>query len=397
MLTRSSPPADSLEMSGNFGLVDATARSAAFQFALGFCRRLGCLRGFQYVADRYWLDRTRCRMPGIRRKQTHCFIIVTYHRVLPAVDPFGIDTVTSAVFRNQMRCLAERCTVLTVEEIASRILQGIPLPPNCAAVTFDDGYADNYHYAFPILKAVGIPATFYLATGCIGTGQVLWFDRVLRAFERSPHAAVSLPYSTKPVSLAGREERSRAAFRTLFWLRGLSNEQRELSMREVFGRLGVVPPAHDPALMLSWDQVRHMAREGYRFGSHTVSHPILSRLSLNEVAQEVSESKRAIEEATGRAVTTFAYPSGRAQDYSSEVVATLRTLGLQAAVTNATFSVNSMEEDLYRLNRLRPWEQDVASFFLKLCWYKLQDSGRRDRTGMAVAGQSTDRPQAASC
>ncbi len=396
-MTMSTTTAGSSGHSENFGLVDAAARPLGVRVALGLCHRLGLLRGFHHLADRYWLDRAGGAWPRLRRKQAPCFIILAYHRVLPSVDPFGIDTVTSAVFRRQMRCLAERFTVLTVEEIAARISQGHPLPPNCAAVTFDDGYADNYHHAYPILKSVGIPATFYLATGCIGTGHVLWFDRVLRAFEQSPNATVSLPYATHPVSLASREERSAAGFRALFWLRSLPTEQRESSMREVFGRLGVVPPAHDPALMMSWEQVRQMAQSGYRFGSHTVSHPILSRLSLAEVAREVSESKRCIEEATGRAVTTFAYPSGRAQDYSAEVVTVLKTAGFQAAVTNATFSVNSTGEDLYRLNRLRPWEQDVASFFLKLCWYKFQDSGRRDASQQAASAPVAGGRHIASC
>ena len=380
----------------NFGLVDAPAQPSAVRALLGLCYRIGVLTGFRHVADRFWLDRTGGARLGIRRKQAPCFIILTYHRVLPSVDPFGIDTVTSTVFRDQMRCLAKHFTVLTIEEIAARLGQGQPLPPNCIAVTFDDGYADNYHHAYPILKALGIPATFYLATGCIGTGHVLWFDQVMKAFERSSHTAVSLPYAKDPVALASQRERSTAGFRTLFWLRSLPTEQRDTSMREVFGRLGVVPPAHDPVLMMSWDQVRRMAADGYQFGSHTVSHPILSQLSLAEVSREVSESKRTIEAATGRPVTTFAYPSGRAQDYSADVIAILKKAGFRAAVTNATFTVNSTGEDPYRLNRLRPWEQDMASFLLKLCWYKFQDSGRRHSVEQTAATRSSDRQQALS-
>ena len=355
-----------------------SARPFGFYAAMEISYRIGLIGAFKSVADRYWLERPRRSWWPLRKKHNPCFVVLTYHRVSPTPSPFAIDTVALPVFERQMRCLAQHFTVLTIEDIVERLQAGETIPPDCAAITFDDGYADNYHYALPVLTALGLPATVYLATGAVGTGQVLWFDRVLRAFEQTTCESAHLPYAQKPEALGPVTQRASLAASALFWLRSLPRERRDASMRTLFTMLGVVPPAEDPSLMLTWDQVRTMARQGCRFGSHTVSHPILSQITIPEVTREVSDSKRMIENAIGQPVTTFAYPSGRAQDYSPEVIDLVRQAGYKAAVTNTTFGVNAAGEDLYRINRLRPWEEDLPSFYLKLSWYKLQDSGRRE-------------------
>ena len=372
----------------------ATSSPGLFDRAMALCLRFGILDGFNRFADTWWLPKEG-PLPLLPRKKTaDCFQVLTYHRVNPNGSRFEIDTVPPGVFDQHMRCLAEHFSVLTIEEIVERVRENRPLPPRCAAITFDDGYADNFSFAHPILKARGLQATFYLTTGSIGSGKVLWFDRVLQAFEHTTRDAALMPFQTDPVSLRTDDERCTAGFRALNYLRTLPPGQSEKVMDGLFGELRSDAPSMDRSLMLNWDQVADMSRYGHRFGSHTVTHPILSRLPFPEVESEIMRSKRMIEEMTGRSVMTFAYPSGRAQDYSADIVTMLKRAGYAAAVTNTTFTVNSRHEDLFRLNRMRPWEQEVASFFFKLCWYKLLDSG--DRPASPVAGSSGHVP-GASC
>ncbi len=339
------------------------------------------LQGVQYLADRWSVSRSEGGRLRLRRRARSCFPILTYHRVNRAEDPFAIDMLPAKVFEDQMRCVARNYTVLSLEEIVACLANGRSLPVNCLAITFDDGYADNYHFAYPILKSLGLPATFFLTTDAIGSGMVLWFDQVLRAFSGVGRRRAHLPFATGPQNLETQADRARLATQALFWLRGLTKLQRDAGLAALFASLEVVPQAKDPDLMLTWEQVHQMAADGFRFGSHTLTHPILSQLSLAEAAHEIEQSKRRIETALGRPVTTFAYPSGRPQDYSSDIVNLVRDAGYAAAVTNATFRVNEIGEDLYRLNRLRPWESDVASFYFKLCWYKLRSPGQPIHAG----------------
>src|SRR5574341_604156 len=92
--------------------------------------------------------------------------VLTYHRVNDDGDPF-FAAVPTAVFEREIAYIARTYQVLTVEELADRTRRG-DLPRNALAITFDDGYRDNFTHAAPILARYGLPATVFLATGFIG-------------------------------------------------------------------------------------------------------------------------------------------------------------------------------------------------------------------------------------
>jgi peptidoglycan/xylan/chitin deacetylase (PgdA/CDA1 family) len=267
--------------------------------------------------------------------------------------------------------------VRPLDELVARAEQKEPIPAGCIAVTFDDGYADNYEYARPILRAHGVKATFFVATGHVGTGRLLWFDEVLYAFARTRKRSVQFGWLTRAVPLGSEQQRVEAAFDALRILRSVGTIQLATALEELFTALGVERPGEDPRVMLNWAQVRELLQDGHRVGSHTVSHAILSQLQPREMEREIVESKRAIEDQTGQRVTTFAYPSGRPCDYGSGLGPMLRRAGYHAAVRNLAFSANTPDTDLFQLTRLRPWEEDVQSFRAKLCLYRLLECAPR--------------------
>jgi peptidoglycan/xylan/chitin deacetylase (PgdA/CDA1 family) len=93
--------------------------------------------------------------------------ILSYHSIgdHPA-DPYAV---TTGDFANQMAYLAERFTVLSMDQLADRLGEEKPLPPRAVAVTLDDGYRDSYTQAYPILARLGIPATIFLPVGFMGS------------------------------------------------------------------------------------------------------------------------------------------------------------------------------------------------------------------------------------
>ena len=235
---------------------EAASSPGLFDRAMALCLRFRILDGFNRFADAWWLPKGGPLPLMPRKKSAECFQVLTYHRVNPNGSRFEIDTVPPGIFDQHMRCLADHFSVLTIEEIVERVRENRPLPPRCAAITFDDGYADNFSFAHPILKAHGLQATFYLATGSIGSGKVLWFDRVLKAFERTRRDAALMPFQTNPVSLRTDDERYEAGFRALSYLRTLPTEQSEKAMDDLFGELRTDAPSVDRSLMLNWDQDR---------------------------------------------------------------------------------------------------------------------------------------------
>lgn len=326
-----------------------------------------------------------------RRRPCPPIQILIYHRVAPGPSPFAIDAVPLGRFTAQMEHVARAYRVLPLEELHARAIAGT-VPPGALAITFDDGYADNLELAHPVLARLGLPAAVFLVTGCVGTGEVPWHDRVLRAFERTPRRSAPIPGAPGQTALHDASARRAAAFRALALLKPLPESERLDSVRRLATLLDA-PDADAPGqrLMLDWDQVRALHRAGWAIGSHTVTHPILSRQDPARVREELTSSKRVIEEALGAPVVLFAYPNGRPEDYTEDVVRRVGEAGYRVAVTT-TFGTNEAGDDPLRWRRGTPWEPDAARFALKLAYYRAAaPSGP-----IAGAGGSTAAPPPAA-
>jgi peptidoglycan/xylan/chitin deacetylase (PgdA/CDA1 family) len=296
--------------------------------------------------------------------------ILIYHRVNDERDPYFPATPV-AVFASQMEHLARTHRVLPLDAAVAGLARG-DLPRNAAAITFDDGYRDNLHHAFPILRRLGLPATLYLATGAIGTGRVLWHDRVFVAFRetRAPRMEGVLP-GDHAWPLRTVEERLHAQRATLAHLRSLAEADRDRVIERLSASLGVAPVAGAPSLMLDWDEVRTMHRGGIAMGSHTVTHPILSKLPADRGREELLESKRAIERAIGAPVTGLAYPNGSPSDFDDATKTLLRESGYEYAVTTIP-GANRGGTDPHELRRGTPWDEDLCTFAFRLDYNKMR-------------------------
>lgn len=94
-----------------------------------------------------------------------------------------------------------------------------------------------------------------------------------------------------------------------------------------------LPDDLSAGLTLTWSDVRHLSENGIEMGSHTASHPILTRVSLDQVRLELEKSKNLIEAETKMPVVSFAYPNGQQADFNTAVAACVRQAGYQLAFT----------------------------------------------------------------
>ena len=126
--------------------------------------------------------------------------------------------------------------------------------------------------------------------------------------------------------------------------------------------------------MLSWDEVRQMYKQHISFGAHTVTHPVLSKLSDTKLAAEITGSKNKIEEKLNAPVQHFAYPFGQPSDVGAGVKEAVRRAGFATAVTTV-WGFNRPGDDLYDLKRFsprfNPWDFDPGRFAMMLDWYRL--------------------------
>lgn len=333
--------------------------------------RMGALSLLQRFVDRFERKTAsdgRMVFPFVKRRREPRLQILTYHRVNDEGDSVFPAT-PIRVFTAQMEFLARHCHVCPLETGVERLMAG-DLPDNSVAITFDDGYQDNYLNAFPILKQLGITATIFLATDVIGTGRVLWHDRVFSAFRRTRAQRLERfgPESVT-FSLASLPEKLRAQRPVLDILRRCGEQERMRWIERLNDCLQVEDEQPGTDLMLNWRQVKLMAEAGIMMGSHTMTHPILSRLDVSRVREEVMGSMNAIQEQTGRTPRAFAYPNGTEQDFNLPVKLALREAGYRCAVTTV-FGSNAPTQDPFELRRGGPWEAHLPTFAVKMSWYR---------------------------
>jgi len=295
------------------------------------------------------------------------FPILTFHRVNDDHDPF-LPAVPTAVFAARMAHIARHYRVLTVEDLVERVRQGT-VPSNTLALTFDDGYRDSLSHAAPILAQHGLPATIFLATGYIGTPDVPWFDHVALAFKLARRREVTLP-GGQPQRLETEGDRLAGLDRAISWLKTLSDEKRRRAVDRLVADLNPRRPDRPKRFMLTWGEVDALRGLGFSVGAHTVTHPILSRVTPEHAREEIQGSKDAIERALGVTVRAFAYPNGGSEDYTPTTVRLVQECGFRCAVTTRR-GLNEPATPPFELRRGGPWENHLPTFALKLAYYQL--------------------------
>jgi peptidoglycan/xylan/chitin deacetylase (PgdA/CDA1 family) len=307
-------------------------------------------------------------VPFLVKRHGGALQVLIYHRVNDERDPIFPATPIQA-FTRQMVHVSRHYRVLPLEEAVERLRRS-DLPPRALVVTFDDGYRDNFLHAWPILKANGLSATFFVATGAIGTGVPLWHDRVFAAFRLTQETSLCWEWDNACVwPLTTIEQRSSALSQVLKSLWAMSPSERDEAIASLFSQLKVAG-WNSEGLMMSWSDVRSMAQEGASFGAHTVTHPILSRMRHDEAVQEILQSKQILEAHLGTSVSAFAYPVGRVQDYTEKLRAGMSDLGFQCALTTVA-GTNEVGQDPFSMKRATPWEPDIGRFAVRLALFKL--------------------------
>jgi len=199
--------------------------------------------------------------------------ILFFHRVRPQVDPLYPEELDSRRFAETMEVLAECFHCLPLDEALVRLATGASLPPRAVAITFDDGYADNYTEALPILLEYGLTATFFVASGFLD-GGCMWNDEAVELIRAYPGGELDLSplgLGEHPCRSLGERQAAIAAVKAILKYRAPEARQ------EILDRLRQITGAGpQPDLMLSSAQVRDMAARGMGIGGHTLGHPILA-------------------------------------------------------------------------------------------------------------------------
>ncbi len=233
------------------------------------------------------------------------------------------------------------------------------------SITFDDGYRDNYIYAYPLASELRVPFTIYLVPGYIESGACFWWEEGKRLASQTQISTATIEEHV--YDLKKPDERTLLATAIDRHVRhAQSVAERETFLSSTRATLSVpsIPLKEVSSLPLMWEQVKEMDAGGWvSFGAHTMHHPILAYLTdYHEMQQEIEECRTLLEQQLGHSVYSFAYPVGQMQHIGSNVRSAVYKAGYKWAVTT-NYGFNGPQSDPYMLRRI---EVDVDQHWLIL-------------------------------
>jgi peptidoglycan/xylan/chitin deacetylase (PgdA/CDA1 family) len=265
-------------------------------------------------------------------------VIFTLHSVRPEppepFEPNRILKVTPQFLEETIAAVQKAgYEIVSLAEAARRLKAGEAAPP-VACFTFDDGYRDNYEYAYPIFKKHGLPFAIYVPTDYVdGKGDLWWL--VLEAAIRkasSVRAVLDGVEHTFPTGTVDEKERAHCK---IYWhLRAGSEAELRAAVRRIAEDAGYDASSLCRDLIMTWDELRALAADPLvTIGAHTRRHLAVAKLSDDEARAEIAESVARIERELGRTCRHFSFPYGDATSAGPRDFALCESLGLETAVT----------------------------------------------------------------
>jgi peptidoglycan/xylan/chitin deacetylase (PgdA/CDA1 family) len=278
-----------------------------------------------------------------------------FHRVSPERDRLW-DPMDPSHFEKCIKYIQKKYTVLSLEELylSGNINEsGKPI----ATICFDDGFKDNIEFAVPILKKYNCPASFYVVTDCVSDNTPTWTYVLDYLFLNTEKLELVIRSSETPIqfnNLHWKSNIEREDFNKKFkpFLKGLNNIKRLEVLKEIKAQFNDVQV---PQIMMSWDDVRSLIKDGFTVGSHTVSHPLLATLD-NEalIKEELFESAKKIRLETGQFPISISYPIG---SYNREVINLSKDVGYKLGLAVKQRFYDKNKDGLFDIPRVELYNE----------------------------------------
>ncbi len=305
------------------------------------------------LVDGYRLMRRQWSKPQIA--------ILWYHRVEePAKAPWSLPAISPQDFERQMRYLRKCYDIISIDTLIRLVQEKEHLPRMAVVITFDDGYKDNFTNAYPILRKYDVPATISLTAANIDQGELLWWDKVGYIIWTTPLQIIDLGELGR-YSLRSSNQRKKAICRITEKLKSKTGQEKELFLEEIVDVSHInIPPDLGKEVYLSWDDVLEMNKNGITFGAHSVTHPNLALLPLEEAKHEIAQSKKSIDQQLNQDTSVFCYPNG---DFNPDVARLVEEEGFKCALTQMPEMIK-LEVNPYQLGRVPGgWNLDTLKLF----------------------------------
>jgi peptidoglycan/xylan/chitin deacetylase (PgdA/CDA1 family) len=288
------------------------------------------------------------------RKLASGLIIFNYHRIhYPNQNPIFDDDVfgpDGPRFETEMKWLQEETTILSESDLMDVIYKNKKIKGLCSMVTFDDGYADNYDIAYPILNKLGIPAIYFIPTKHINDRSLGWWDIASYIIKNTEKSTVHFRERNWDLSSSHRHD---FIVYIVNVLKGLEPSRIEGFLNELSSNLEVPIPSKEMQSkeLMTWEQINEVSQNGITIGSHSHEHVILSKQGLPDMRAQIKKSKDILEENLGHTIQSIAYPVGGYEHFDIETKRISEELGFKAGFSFLT-GMNQFEHlDPFNIKR----------------------------------------------
>jgi len=329
----------------------------------------------------------------VKKRRSAGTLILMYHRVAePECDPWGL-CVSPSHFRQHLEVLREHGSVIPLQRLVESVAAG-KVNRQGVVVTFDDGYADNYHTAKPLLDHFDVPATVFVTTGTIGDSSGFWWDELANFLLRRESVPAILDVTIDGRNYLWAIEESEFDTQSPRWYESwkawepaptkrhelyftlwrimsrLRKDQQDQVLERLADWIGLGRDRYRSNSQLTAEQVSKLAEDDLlEIGAHTVTHTSLPILCADVQRNEIFESKSYLEQVLERPIRSFAFPYG---NYVQDTVALVRAAGFTSACTTARQMVKS-GADCFGMPRLQVLDCDGEAFAKKLSRWFAQD------------------------
>lgn len=302
--------------------------------------------------------------PVLRLLSRGKLTVLLFHKVPRTANPLSPKEIDLAGFERVLATVSKLFCIIPLDDAVLALRAG-NLPERAACITFDDGYADWLHGVVPVLEQYKAHATFFITSGQF-SGLPMWNERILHAMSHAPttQVALALPQSGLPELPTGQlAERTHALAVLEQHLKYLPSEERELQLQALENWAGA---AREAVPTMSLADLRAIHNKGFGVGSHTVTHPILSRCTPESALQEMVDSRVQLESIIGGKVTAFAYPNGVPQtDFGPEHIELVKRAGYTCALTTH-WGAATGNTSVFQIPRFTPWGPTAARMELQM-------------------------------
>ena len=233
-------------------------------------------------------------------------------------------------FRRYMIFLKKHFRIVSLEELTAIIESNKPVTEKLALITFDDGYADNYHLAYPILKSLQLSATFFITTSLVDSDITPWWDEIAWHVKHCAGKSICLndwSQAIKIDKLVSKQNIRSVLQRVKSTPAAIDSQLQQL--KEI--SKSPIPDENKKNMFISWQQLIEMSENNMSIGTHSHTHKVFTCLTEDELNFELEESKRLIELNLAKSIDSLSYPVGSSSTYSHTMFDAISSKGYKLA------------------------------------------------------------------